>query len=210
MLANNALTTLDRMKLMLSLDDETDERTCTLVELLINKASSWVEQQVGRPLGKSTYREFYEADGQQELVTLKYPIVSVDYVKEAGRFVPPVLYDYGQTANIGVIYRDDGWLRAGYRRGLANDIIETKRNIEVCYTAGYVLPKDATDEEPQTLPADLEGLVWDMVSQAYANMQNGSQGLKSFSISDVDLRQVHAGRLAADCQPVQEILMWTG
>lgn len=185
MLANNALATLDRMKLMLSLDDETDERTCTLVELLINKASSWVEQQVGRPLGKNTYREFYEADGQQELVTLKYPIVSVDYVKEAGRIVPPELYDYGQTANIGVIYRDDGWLRAGYRRGLANDIIETKRNIEVCYTAGYVLPKDATDEEPQTLPADLEGLVWDMVSQAYANMQNGSQGLKSFSISDV-------------------------
>lgn len=185
MLANNALTTLDRMKLMLSLDDETDERTCTLIELLINKASSWVEQQVGRPLGKNTYREFYEADGQQELVTLKYPIISVDYVKEAGRLVPPELYDYGQTANIGVIYRDDGWLRAGYRRGLANDIIETKRNIEVRYTAGYVLPKDATDEEPQTLPADLEGLVWDMVSQAYANMQNGSQGLKSFSISDV-------------------------
>lgn len=53
------------------------------------------------------------------------------------------------------------------------------------YTAGYVLPKDATDEEPQTLPADLEGLVWDMVSQAYVNMLNGSQGLKSFSISDV-------------------------
>ena len=185
MLANNALTTLDRMKLMLSLNDETDERTCTLVELLVNKASSWVEQQVGRPLGKNTYREFYEADGQQELVTLKYPIISVDYVKEAGRLVPPERYDYGQTANIGVIYRDDGWLRAGYRRGLANDIIETKRNIEVCYTAGYVLPKDATDEEPQTLPADLEGLVWDMVSQAYANMQNGSQGLKSFSISDV-------------------------
>ena len=185
MLANNALTTLDRMKLMLSLDDETDERTCTLVELLVNKASSWVEQQVGRPLGKNTYREFYEADGQQELVTLKYPIISVDYVKEAGRLVPPERYDYGQTANIGVIYRDDGWLRAGYRRGLANDIIETKRNIEVCYTAGYVLPKDATDEEPQTLPADLEGLVWDMVSQAYVNMLNGSQGLKSFSISDV-------------------------
>ena len=185
MLANNALTTLDRMKLMLDLDDEADERTCALVELLINKASSWVERQVGRPLGKSAYREFYDADGQQELVTLKYPIVSVDYVKEAGRLVPPALYDYGQTANIGVIYRDDGWLRAGYRRGLANDIIESKRSIEVCYTAGYVLPKDATEEEPQTLPADLEGLVWDMVSQAYANMQNGSQGLKSFSISDV-------------------------
>ena len=185
MLAHNALTTLNRMKIMLDLDDEIDERTCALIELLINKASSWVERQVGRPLGKSTYREFYDADGQQELVTLKYPIVSVDYVKEAGRLVPPALYDYGQTANIGVIYRDDGWLRAGYRRGLANDIIETKRNIEVCYTAGYVLPKDATDDDPQTLPADLEGLLWDMVAQAYASLQNGSQGLSSFSISDV-------------------------
>lgn len=185
MLANNALTTLDRMKLMLDLDDETDERTCVLVELLINKASSWVERQVGRHLGKSTYREFYDADGQQALVTLEFPIISVDYVKEAGVLVHPELYDYAQTANIGVIYRDDGWLRAGYRRGLSNDIIETKRNIEVRYTAGYVLPKDATDEDPQTLPADLEGLVWDMVSQAYTNMQDGSQGLKSFSISDV-------------------------
>ena len=28
------------------------------------------------------------------------------------------------------------------------------------YTAGYVLPKDATDDDPQTLPADLEGLLW--------------------------------------------------
>ena len=185
MLANNALTTLDRMKLMLSLDDETDERTCTLVELLVNKASSWVEQQVGRPLGKNTYREFYEADGQQELVTLKYPIISVDYVKEAGRLVPPERYDYGQTANIGVIYRDDGWLRAGYRRGLANDIIETKRNIEVCYTAGYVLPKDATDEEPQTLPADLEAIVWNMVAQQWAIAENDAAGLSAFSISDV-------------------------
>ena len=155
MLANNALTTLDRMKLMLDLDDEADERTCALVELLINKASSWVERQVGRPLGKSAYREFYDADGQQELVTLKYPIISVDYVKEAGRLVPPELYDYGQTANIGVIYRDDGWLRAGYRRGLANDIIETKRNIEVCYTCFRRMPRT---RNPRRFPQIWRGL----------------------------------------------------
>ena len=185
MLANNALTTLDRMKLMLGLGDEIDEQTKAIVELLINKASSWIERQVGRHLGKSTYRQFYEADGRQELVLLEYPIINVKYVKEAGRVVDPALYDYGQTANIGVIYRDDGWLRDGYRRGLAHDIVETKRNIEVRYTAGYVLPKDATEKDPQTLPADLEGLVWDMVAQAYALMQNGANGLKSFSISDV-------------------------
>lgn len=185
MLADNALTTLERMKLMLGLSDIEDERTDTIVTLLINRASSWIERQTGRHLGKRSYRQWYDADGQQELVTLEYPIVSVEYVKEQGNVVDPSLYDYAQTGDVGVIYRDDGWLKAGYRKGLAYDIIAPKRVIEVSYTAGYVLPKDATDDDPQTLPADLEGLLWDIVSQTYTSLQNGSQGLSSFSISDV-------------------------
>lgn len=185
MLADNALTTLERMKLMLGLSDIEDERTDTIVTLLINRASSWIERQTGRHLGKRSYRQWYDADGQQELVTLEYPIISVEYVKEQGNVVDPSLYDYAQTGDVGVIYRDDGWLKAGYRKGLAYDIVAPKRVIEVSYTAGYVLPKDATDDDPQTLPADLEGLLWDIVSQTYTSLQNGSQGLSSFSISDV-------------------------
>ena len=185
MLAENALTTLDRMKLMLGLSDIADERTDEIITLLINRASSWIERQIGRHLGKHSYHQFYDADGQQELITLEYPIISVEYVKEDGREVDPKCYDYSQTAEIGVIYRDEGWLKAGYRRGLAYDIVAPKRVSEVSYTAGYVLPKDATEDDPQTLPADLEGLLWDVVSQAYTNLQNGSQGLSSFSISDV-------------------------
>ena len=72
MLADNALTTLDRMKLMLGLSDIEDERTDEIVTLLINRASSWIERQIGRHLGKRSYRQFYDADGQQELVTLEY------------------------------------------------------------------------------------------------------------------------------------------
>ncbi len=185
MLAANALTTLERVKLMLGLSDVNDERINMILSLLIDKASAWVERQTGRHLGRDTYQQRYAADGQQELVTLEYPIIKVEFVKEDGRLVDPGLYDYGQTGNIGVIYRDDGWLKASYRRGLAYDSVATKRNIEVRYTAGYVLPKDATADDPQTLPADLEGLVWEMVAQAYTSLQNGSQGLTSFSISDV-------------------------
>ena len=185
MLAENALTTVERMKLMLGLPDETDERTNLIIELLINKASSWIERQLDRHLGKHAYLHRYCADGQQELVTDEYPIISVEYVKEEGKLVAPNLYDYSQTGNIGVIYRDSGWLKAGYRRGLAYDTVAIKKAIEVSYTAGYVLPKDATEDDPQTLPADLEGLVWDIVSQAYTNLQNGSLGLNSFTIADV-------------------------
>lgn len=185
MLAENALTTLNRMKLMLGLSDSEDERTDEIVTLLINRASSWIERQTGRHLGKRSYRQRYDADGQQELVTLEYPIVSVECVKEDGKEVAPSRYDHSQDGSVGVIYRDEGWLKAGYRRGLAYDIVAPKRAIEVCYTAGYVLPKDAAEDNPQTLPADLEGLLWDIVSQTYTSLQNGSQGLNSFSISDV-------------------------
>lgn len=184
-LAANALTTLQRMKLMLGLSDVADERIDEIITLLINKASAWVERQTGRHLGKQSYRQWYQADGQQELVTEEYPIISVEYIKEAGALVDPGLYDFGQTGNVGVIYRDDGWLRASYRAGLAFDSVATKRNIEVSYTAGYVLPKGATEDNPQTLPADLEGLIWEIVGQAYTNLQNGSLGLSSFTISDV-------------------------
>lgn len=185
MLADNALTTLERMKLMLGLSDIKDEKTDMIVEMLINKASSWIERQTGRHLGKQSYLQWYDADGQQELVTEEYPIIKVEYVKQNGALVDPSSYDYTQTGDIGVIYRDEGWLKAGYRRGLAHDIVASKRVLEVKYTAGYVLPKDATEDDPQTLPADLEGLLWDIVSQTYTNLQNGSQGLSAFSISDV-------------------------
>lgn len=211
MLAPNALTTLERVKLMLGLTSRDssldrlklmlglpadsgipleqlgakDEQTDLIVEMLINKASSWVEHMTGRHLGKQSYHQWYDADGSQELVLIEYPIVSIESIKEDGNPVDPSRYDFWQSGNIGVVYRDEGWLKAGWRRGLAYDIVAPKRVIEVEYTAGYVLPKDATEDDPQTLPADLEGLVWDMVAQAYASMCNGSQGLSSFSISDV-------------------------
>ena len=108
MLADNALTTLDRMKLMLGLADIEDERTDEIITLLINRASSWIERQIGRHLGRHSYHQWYDADGQQELVLLEYPIISVEYVKQEGKIVDPETYDYAQTGEIGVIYRDKG------------------------------------------------------------------------------------------------------
>ena len=57
MLADNALTTLDRMKLMLGLADIEDERTDEIITLLINRASSWIERQIGRHLGRHSYHQ---------------------------------------------------------------------------------------------------------------------------------------------------------
>ncbi|ELK38861.1 hypothetical protein D478_27507 [Brevibacillus agri BAB-2500] len=51
--------------------------------------------------------------------------------------------DYEAASEKGVLFRKDGWCAAD-------------RQITLTYTAGYVLPGDATPENPQTLPESLE------------------------------------------------------
>ena len=118
MLAVNALTTLERMKLMLGLTNKDasldklklmlglsadseippeqleqmlgvaeaeNEQTDLIIELLINKASSWIERLTGRHLGKQSYHQWYDADGSQELVLIEYPIVSIESIREDGK-----------------------------------------------------------------------------------------------------------------------------
>lgn len=78
-----------------------------------------------------------------------------------------------------------GWTFRGYPYGLANDYRAASRYLEVKFTAGYVLPKDATEDEPSDLPADIISIVWGIAEQEYSILVNGSQGLSAFSISDV-------------------------
>lgn len=187
-LAANALTTLEDMKTMLGISpDDADPQRDAVIVNLINSVSAWVERMTGRNLGKQTYTQQYIASGTQELVLLQWPIISVEYVKDTsgGDAIPTSEYDFNVTGNIGVLYKDNGWPLRGYRGGLAYDMVAPMRCLEVKYTAGYTLPKDATDEDPCTLPADLQGVVWGAVSQEFATMQNGAQGLSAFSISDV-------------------------
>ena len=154
---------------------------------LINGVSAWIERMLGRSLGKQTYTQRYLATGEQELVLLQWPIVSVEYVKDLqrGTFVDPVLYDHDTTGLIGTLWRDEGFPLHGFRGGLAYDIFAYKRALEVQYTAGYVLPQNGTEDDPTTLPYDIQMIVWGAVMQEFSLIQSGAAGLKAFSISDV-------------------------
>ena len=185
-LRDNALTTLEAVKVAIGIDlaEEDAQRDAALVQL-INAASAWLESKLGRKLGRQTYTENKAAPGTQRLTLEQYPIISITSVTDTLSGAAVDGFDFSDEGEIGVVFRENGWTYRGHIGGLSYDFIAPRRYLQIVYTAGYVLPKDATADEPATLPADLEGLVWDMVSQAYANMQNGSQGLKSFSISDV-------------------------
>lgn len=187
-LASNALTTLETVKEMLGMPvEESASQVDNVLIRLINAASAWVETMTERKLGRSDYRQKCRGTGSQELVLQHYPIVSVDSVTEigSGKVLASASYNFDEKGEIGVLYREEGWPYRGYPAGLSGDYIAPQRYLLVQYTAGYVLPKDATEDSPCTLPADLENLVWEMVEQEYQLRKNGAQGLSAFSISDV-------------------------
>ena len=116
-----------------------------------------------------------------------WPIRSVTAVTDMtyGIDFSPASYDAETYASIGVLYRDDGWPPRCYHGGLTCDPVAKRMYLRVQYTAGYILPKDATAYEPRDLPYDLEALVWGIVQSQWQEMANGAGGLSAFSISDV-------------------------
>lgn len=181
----NALTTLDALKTVMGIPEE-DTGSDNVLLQLINQASASIERALGRKLRRSIYVERLKGTGTQYLMVENYPIVSVTSIKQAGVLIDPGLYDITVQGNAGVIYKDDGWTYYGYPHGLTGDPITGSRNIEVQYTAGYILPWEATEETPADLPADLEGLAQEMVQYAFGKLESGgSAGLKAFAISDV-------------------------
>ena len=175
-LADNALTTLEDVKIMLGIaPDDVDEQRDAMLVNLINYASAWIERMTGRKLGRQQYTQRYVASGTQELVLLQWPIINVEYVKDTtdGSIIPPEEYDYTVDGEIGVLYKDNGWTFRGYVGGLSYDFLLAARYLEVKYTAGYVLPKDATEDDPCTLPADLQGVVWGLSSRNSPSCRTG-------------------------------------
>ena len=187
-LADNALTTLETVKTMLGIEpDDVDPQRDDVLTNLINYASAWIESMTGRIFKQQTYVQRYAAAGAQELVLKQWPVTDVEYVKDttSGQIIPDTDYEYTEDGRIGVIYKDDGWTFQGYTGGLSYDYLLASRYLEFKYTAGYVLPKDATEDNPCTLPADLQGIVWGIAQQEFSIMENGAEGLSAFSISDV-------------------------
>lgn len=185
-LRENALTTLEAVKVSMGLDpNEKDAQMDAALTQLINAASAWLETQLGRKLGRKTYTQKYAGTGSQQLVLEHWPIVSIGYIRDTTTGADVTDYDFEEDGEIGVVFRDYGWTYRGHVGGLSRDFIAPRRYLEVNYTAGYVLPKDATEENPCTLPADLEAVIWNMVAQQWAIVENDAAGLSAFSISDV-------------------------
>lgn len=164
--AANALTTLEVVKSYV-LKDMTDTSKDNLLERLINAVSGFIEKYCDRKFGKATYTEKYRGNNRQLLRLNQYPVTAVTLVTIDGNAVN----DYEILAEEGMLYRENLWTWTGYSIGLVGEDAGSKRNIEVQYTAGYVLPKDenlqANPPIVRTLPYDLEQACILMVQYYY-------------------------------------------
>lgn len=179
-LADNALSTLERLKQFNGIA-ETDTSQDFKLEFLINSASQEIENILGRKLEKSRYIEKVKGNNRLTIQVKNYPLLEVDSIKVNGATVNASDYSYKES---GIIGGHRPWGSSGLYYGISQFMVQQSYNIEVIYTAGYVLPKDETTEEPRTLPYDIEAAIFTMVNGVVA-LADGGAGLKSFAISDV-------------------------
>lgn len=156
-LASNALTTAETVRNNLNgcLIDIKDD----LINQKINEVSQFIETYTGRIFKNGIREEKLTGTGTDALQLKHYPAGEVLSVFIEGNEIDIGELDIENNSENGtaVLFRESGWP--------ASD----GRNILVKYESGYILPKDQSEEQPRTLPYDLEGACIDLTTMKYLN-----------------------------------------
>jgi hypothetical protein len=180
-LASNALTTLDTVKEELKISDASLDNFLTRK---INAYSDFIEKALDRKIGIQAYDEYHAGTWRQKLILKHWPLIGDPVIKVKDVLLASTEYQITDEDRLySVIFKETGWTWEGYVTGYVGEPTAPTKTIRVQYTAGYVLPKDEAEENPRTLPYELEDLTIQLIAEDY--YRNGSQGLLSFSVSDV-------------------------
>jgi hypothetical protein len=149
----NALTTFQTVQDELGLTDSDFYRAARLIGV----ASAAIESYCQRSFRRAETSERYEPSGANRLQLRRTPIVAVASIAIDG--VATTEWEIEDSA-LGWLWRESRWKTADaiISGSAASDEMpgSSKRAIVVTYTAGFVLPKDASAESPRDLPLDLE------------------------------------------------------
>ncbi|KMZ43980.1 MULTISPECIES: hypothetical protein [Bacillales] len=156
------LTTLTRLKGVMQLPPEDTSMDETLL-LLAAAASQAIENHCKRSFRKKVYTETLSGHDSLYLNLRNYPIHHIEEVR-----AETVLADYKEIGD-GRLYRANGWPIG-------------EHNITVTYSGGYVLPSEATEAEPRTLPESIE-----LACLLYMQMIGRNPGVKSERVGDISV-----------------------
>lgn len=131
------LTTVERLQKAMGIQGDSLEEE--MLRIQIAASSQVIENYCKRSFKLQSYTERHSGNSRSSYINLRnYPVESVEEVDIPGK--PIGEYELLEE---GRIFCPSGW-PAG------------EHNIKVTYTAGYVLPCDATTGKPRTLPEVLE------------------------------------------------------
>ncbi len=177
-----ALTTLAAVK-ALSFTTGTDFDT--LLERLINNVSAAIAMELDRELQLADFECKIAANNRQYLYLPQWPIVEITTITDYGSpLVVDVDYEMSDDdARLGRLYRESGWRGRLLVDGLTSDPVAAARDIEVTYSAGYLLPADTDyDEgEPDSLPLELQQVCDEIVLELFSRAKRQAYGLNSYS-----------------------------
>lgn len=154
-LSSNALTTVAEAREFLGIASDDDSQDLALIRY-INSASAMIASHCKRVFELKDYVEFKQGRNSSRLILDNYPIVRLTNVTANDETLN--LQHIRVLADNGMLYRPTGTFPSAVRGGrlLYPKPDEYDYNILVEYQAGYVLPKDESDENPRNLPFDIE------------------------------------------------------
>ncbi|TXH42913.1 MAG: hypothetical protein E6Q97_34960 [Desulfurellales bacterium] len=128
----NALVSPDDVKAFLKIASESED---PIIETFINKASIWANDFTQRLLLSRTLTEYYDGEGETELLLRQYPVTALTnlYDDPLRAFGAGTAID---IANNVVLDGEKGIVRLWNQAVAFNDGIF---NVKVVYTAGYAL-----------------------------------------------------------------------
>jgi len=122
---------------------------------MITQASDYIVRYTGREFAKETISETLPARGGFKLVLTRTPIVSITQILKSGIVVDSSTYSI-DDAEAGILFRKSGWTDTSFTESFitAWPSSEGRRDWQVDYVAGYVLPEDPSGSS--NLPGDIQ------------------------------------------------------
>lgn len=219
-LSNNALTTVDRAIKVIStypfIPQEisfVDADVLEEIERLINQWSSTIQTFLRRDLGARERIEFVNGSMGPSLTLQHYPIqslTSIERIASGGVVVETLDVQAFMSMiseddlNRGIIYLEPNFTRRNASIGIIPDPYSPLKSYKITYTGGYVLPKDATTENPQTLPYDLEGLVLDLVKSSFIEETDSIRANNLITLTEGNVQRMWGAPVQFALTKVQE------
>ncbi len=176
-LKETSLTTLARTKTYLGISNDSQD---TLLEILIDGASDFIQTYCDRTFKKSDYVEVVRGSGSEALLLKSYPIIGdVSLEENTSGDASDSWNSIGSDRYF--TFNDEGYLEA-------HDFTFAKRPraYRATYVAGYLLQGSVVTGENIALPSDIELAVMRLVSGILNQRKaegTSNQNLGDYSIS---------------------------